>query len=61
MSRRIYAWHEANAIAGRDSVDAIDKWREESYLWRATAEELARQLGKVEYAQAEYENQKAGE
>lgn len=27
--------------------------------WRRTAEALARELGKVEYALAEYENQKA--
>lgn len=42
------------------TVTPMGNWysmRKDRDIWRGVAEELARQLGKVEYAVAEYENQ----
>jgi hypothetical protein len=41
----------------RDLQRSLERMTEERDRWRKTAEVLAGQLGKVEYAQAEYENQ----
>ena len=39
------------------AADEIERLRAERNRWRATAEVLARELGKVEYADAEWLNQ----
>lgn len=38
----------------QDAADEIEHLREEASCWQETAYELARQLGKREYADAEY-------
>lgn len=64
---------EGQAREALDLSETIDKWKDLCYqqsgtmkalererqLWESTARELARQLGKTEYADAEYQNQKA--
>lgn len=50
-----YSWLREPAIEFVEQDFA--KVQVERDQWRRTAEVLARELGKVEYAQAEYENQ----
>lgn len=41
-----------------DAIKEIERLQKELDLWHKSAVELARQLGKEEYAEAEYINQK---
>ena len=50
------ASHEDFVICG-EAADEIERLRADRDRWRKTAEMLARELGKPEYAQAEYDNQ----
>ena len=48
---------EKNTYATVTPMGNWNAMRDDRNRWRAVAYELARQLGKVEYALAEYENQ----
>ena len=56
---RLWASVDANDQAVNDlhkAADEIERLRINRDRWRKTAEQLARELGKVEYAQATYED-----
>lgn len=56
---RLWASPDGNNQAVKDlhkAADEIERLRINRDRWRKTAEQLARELGKVEYAQATYED-----